>query len=233
VRAKFFINHDEKLEKPCWIQQTIVEGELSTWRMSATAGDIQYKALYKNHSDLQGAHLKQAIEMEEMQVKYDEMVQKFIDSEKKFPVSKSESVMEKERDMWKRAFVKMKRKRETLLKKYKDLAGKHTKLHEELRDEMEHNISLINDRLLKTSALNDIKDSIMCSICLDSGFDVEPAVVSSCGHVLHEKCYWANRPSMGNTCCKCMKKKARWFPFTGYTGIGAAFQKLQTAKDAQ
>ena len=206
VRAKFFIAHDEKLEEPCWIKDPIVERELSTWRMSALAGDVQYKALYKNHSDLQGAHLKQAIEMEEMQVKYDELAKKHLELQKKFSDIKPESIVENERDMWKRAFVKMKRKHETLFDKYKDLMGDYTKLSDKDCALLEENIRVERDSQLTSTALHDIKESMMCAICLDSGYDVEPAVVSSCGHVLHEKCYESQKPAMGDTCCKCMQK---------------------------
>jgi hypothetical protein len=143
------------------------------------------------------------------------------------------SIVVNERDKWQRAFVAMEGKHNTLFNKYKELAGQHTKLHEEHGAEVEENTALIKETRLKSTALYNIKESMMCSICLDTGYDVEPAVVSSCGHVLHEKCYWKQKPSMGDTCCKCMKMKQTWFPFTGYTGISAALKQLQTARDAE
>jgi hypothetical protein len=220
VRAKFFIMPHRALTMPCWFTASMVENERDMWHSAVFDMKLGCNTLFNKYKDLMGDYTT-------LRQKYKDEMEQNISLIDEMRLKSTEL-----HDM-KCAFDKMKRKRETLLKKYKDLAGKHTKLHEELRNEMEHNISLIDETRLKTTALNDIKESMMCSICLDSGFDVEPAVVSSCGHVLHEKCYWANRPSMGNTCCKCMKKKARWFQFTGYTGIGAAFQKLQTAKDAQ
>jgi hypothetical protein len=161
------------------------------------------------------------------------------------------SIMENERDMWKCAFLKMKRKRETVFYKYRDLMGDYSTLSQKYQDEMEQNIGLLgvnetigkisceligsvrNDSQLTTTAMHDIKESMMCSICLDSRYEDKPAVVSSCGHVLHKECYEGRKPSMGDTCYTCMRKKQSWFPFTGYTGIDAALKELKTKRDAQ
>ncbi len=143
------------------------------------------------------------------------------------------SIMENERDMWKCAFLKMKRKRETIFYEYKDLMGEYLTLSEKCMVEMEENISLIDDMPLKSTALHDMKESMMCAICLDSQYEDKAAVVSSCGHVLHKECYEEQKPSMGDTCCNCNAEKTSWFPFTGYTGISVAIKQLQTARDAQ
>jgi hypothetical protein len=127
----------------------------------------------------------------------------------------------------------MKRKRETLFNKYKDLMGENTTLIKKFHVLLEEIVSMQNDSHLTTTVLHDIKESMMCSICLDSRYEDKPVVVSSCGHVLHKECYEGQKTSMGDTCCKCMKKNQSWFPFTGYTGITAVLKKLQTARDAQ
>ena len=74
VRAKFFIQPDEKLEKPCWLNTTVVRSELDSWKKAANASDAMYRTLFENYSALQSDYVKLAVEKDELQTKHDEVV---------------------------------------------------------------------------------------------------------------------------------------------------------------
>ena len=160
VRAKFFIEHDDKLDKPCWLDKTIVQSERDTWRTAATAGDIQYKTLFEKHSALQGDYLKLAIEKEELQDKHDEVVQQHLALQKK----NSKITME---------FF-------DIQKEMKDMQEKH------VQDQVQSE----TDNQSMATALYDIHKAMECGICLETLSDEVACSMSlPCCHVVHTGCH--------------------------------------------
>ena len=148
------------------------------------------------------------------------------------------SSVENERNMWKWAFVATERKYTTLFNQYSDcrtqtvgLRLARTGLQKE-NDSLKEKLAMMErDSQLTTQALKDINDAIVCTNCLDIFDDNGPAMLSSCGHALHKKCYEGQKPTMKDKCQQCnVKTKPSWNSFTGYTAIATALKKLQTER---
>ena len=151
------------------------------------------------------------------------------------------SSVENERSMWKWAFVATERKYTTLFNQYSDCSTQmvglrlaRTELQKENDTLKEKLARMERDSQLTTQALKDINEAIVCTNCLDIFDDNAPAMLSSCGHALHKKCYEGQKPTMKDKCQQCnVKTKPSWNSFTGYTAIATALKKLQTERDAQ
>ena len=151
------------------------------------------------------------------------------------------SIVENERSMWKWAFVATERKYTTLFNQYSDCSTQmvglrlaRTELQKENDTLKEKLARMERDSQLTTQALKDINEAIVCTNCLDIFDDNAPAMLSSCGHALHKKCYEGQKPTMKDKCQQCnVKTKPSWNSFTGYTAIATALKKLQTERDAQ
>lgn len=66
VRAKFFVQSNEKMDKPCWLDHSIFQSQHDSWKMAPNTGDAMYKTLFENYVGLQEDYLTQTIDMDEL-----------------------------------------------------------------------------------------------------------------------------------------------------------------------
>jgi hypothetical protein len=156
------------------------------------------------------------------------------------------SIIENERDMWKKTahaanvvykklfhyYVAMEQEYTRMNKDEDELIERHNALFDENKILKEELARWHADAQFTEKALQQIRDALICSTCLDVIDDEGPVVMATCGHFLHTHCHTAQQATMKDICSQCKTKRA-WHNFTGFTSIIAALKELKTKRDAQ
>jgi hypothetical protein len=156
------------------------------------------------------------------------------------------SIVENERDMWKKTAHAANVVYTNLYHYYVALEKEYTRINKDEDELIErHNALFDENKLLKQElarretdaqftekALQQIRDARICSTCLDVIDDEGSVVMATCGHFLHTHCHTAQQATMKDICSQC-KTKRSWHNFTGFTSIIAALKELKTKRDAQ
>jgi hypothetical protein len=156
------------------------------------------------------------------------------------------SIIENERDMWKKTahaadvvykklfqyYVAMEQEYTRMNKDEDELIERHNALFDENKLLKEELARRETDAQFTEKALQQIRDAMVCTTCLDVLDDKGPVAIATCGHFLHTQCLRAQKATRNLHCPQC-NSQMTWRIFSGFTSIVAALKELKTKRDAQ
>ena len=248
VRAKFFVRPNEKMDKPCWLDHSIVKSERDSWKMAANAGDAMYKTLFENYVGLQEDFLKQAIDMDELQDKHNEVVHQHLEVQKQnskithqfFDIQKAMKELQVKHDEVvhqhlesQKAMKELEVKHEEVVCQRLELASNNFDIEKAMKELQEKHNALVQEQVQRrtdnqemATALYDIHKATECCICFEPLSDGAPCSMGlPCGHVFHAACHEKQRKK--NVCAHCQTKVTSWREFHGFTAISAILKKFK------